>query len=354
MAKSFTPSGPDQITTAIRTATTLEQIQEAVGQLPAKAKGPDAVLYSGRIGEVRSESVAQELAKHGDLSIINDTPRARFLADKGNEDLIKSRAADILEKSGRPPAEAAKMSVDFLYGNGTQPSHSPTSVEGCLWGKASKEFAESLAGSVKVVATAASADRVFGRVEIPAALSNQQIPTLASIPMDQLRETHQKQGVEGVLSEVQKPCVQAVQKGGIYAAPDSSTGIALSKEFAESMGVRGRTLSDASTLAASGLKPASTGVAPAPDAPSKTSSSDTAMRRVEQLLSAMRTGDDTAVRKETQQLASSDSARQMQAQAISTVDRQEQAQKAPQPSPAQPSGQQQGQPDPNLVPRARL
>ncbi|MGS1121006.1 hypothetical protein ACFCQI_07335 [Rhodanobacter sp. FW102-FHT14D06] len=63
----------------IKAAQSLDEIRAVANTNPVQAQGEGAILYSGKVGEVRSEVIAKELAHKTELSIINDTPRARLL-----------------------------------------------------------------------------------------------------------------------------------------------------------------------------------------------------------------------------------------------------------------------------------
>jgi hypothetical protein len=81
------------------------------------------------------------------------------------------------------------------------------------------------------------------------------------------------------------------------------------------------------------------GALPAPPQAKPASANDLSSR-LDNMLAAGQSGDRAAFRSDTQALANSDAARAMQAQAVSTINRQEQTQQAP-PSPSQPAPQQQ-------------
>ena len=150
----------------IKAAQSLDDIRAIAGAVSVQAQGEGAILYSGKVGEVRSEVIAKELAHKTGLSIINDTPRAKFLTDEGVYKSVASSAKRILEEQGMPPDQAKSAGMDFLYGNGKAPPDSPLSVKNSLWGEASAEFAGSVRGQVVVVASAANAERVLGQAEI--------------------------------------------------------------------------------------------------------------------------------------------------------------------------------------------
>ncbi len=352
----------------IAAARSLGEIHSIVSRFPAQAPSSGAVLYSGLIGPssstLRAEPLAVEFARQSNVSIINNTPRAAFLSRPDVVDQIKSTVTTLKVNEGHTTEEAHSIAVDFLYGNSKQPSHSPTSVEGCLWGTASKEFAESLHGPVHVMGTSASPDRVLGRVEIPAALNNQRIDMLGGQSIPGLREIFQREGVAPILPLVQKPCIEAVQKG-LFEGPGGQ-GLVLPKSFYASFGLNSDQFSIVIPPIA-GLRPINpfqppgvTQSSPAtpepgkttPDPskstpePGKTTSTSDMSKQVAGLLAAYQSGDIQAAQKTMQRLADSDSSHHMQAQASTTVTQatSQASVSKPQPTTTQPSTQQQADP----------
>ncbi len=84
----------------IKIASSLEDIQKIVRQYSGEApKGSNGgVLYSGRVGEAKSEVIALEVAEATGQPIINKTPRAEFLVAAERE--IKESATRIYEGQG--------------------------------------------------------------------------------------------------------------------------------------------------------------------------------------------------------------------------------------------------------------
>lgn len=215
-------------------ADTLEQIREITAAFPARAETEGAILYSGKIAGVRAETIALELAHKTGLPIINHTFRARFLVDA--EGAIRQAAERIFRVQGKNAAAAKQSAAYFLYGDSNAPLESPTSIKNCLWGSASREFAESLRGQVIVVASAADAERVFARTELPAVLASEKAGSLGGHSIDELRALQSNGGIKAVLPAVQEQFIDATTKG-IFTLPDhpgsAITQVAVSREAAE-------------------------------------------------------------------------------------------------------------------------
>jgi uncharacterized protein YcfJ len=239
----------------IRQAESLEEIRDIARQFSAKAEGEGGILYSRPVGSVSSERIALEFAERTGVPIINKTPRAEFLSDGNVHLAIKSSAERILQAQGHTAEMAKRLAMDFQYGDPKAAANSLTSLDGCLWGDASREFAASLRGDVKVVATAANMDRVFGKVELPAVLANPNVKTLGGQPLAHLRDIAAKDGLQALLDPVQSQFVEAAPRG-IYKTPGALHSVAapvtLSREFAGAMGVDASKFVPASDLSASG------------------------------------------------------------------------------------------------------
>ncbi len=239
----------------IRQAKSLEEIREIARQFSAKATGEGGVLYSRPVGNVSSERIALELAEKTGLPIINKTPRAEFLSDGNVRLAITDSAEKIFQTQGHTAEAAEKLAASFQYGDPKAAVNSLTSLDGCLWGDASREFAASMRGDIKVVATAANMDRVFGKVELPTILNNPDVKTLGGQPVAHLRDIAAKDGVQSLLNPVQSQFVEAAPRG-IYKAPgmlsNKEAPVTLSKEFAGAMGVDASKFTPASNLSASG------------------------------------------------------------------------------------------------------
>lgn len=250
----------------IKKANSLQEIQAIARQFSAQATGEGGVLYSRMVGEVSSEAIALEFASKTGEPVINNTPRAQFLGDKQVESAIRESAKRIFEGQGQPTQIAVKSAGDLLYGNPKAAAQSATSLEGSLWGEASKEFASSLRGDVKVIASNANVERVFGKVELPAVLENPNVRTLGGQSVAELKALYAQGGAEAVLPRVQAPFIEAAPKG-IFVAPENPTGAAVSKvtisrEAAETLGANTAKFRTAADLAEAGLARAPTGFAP--------------------------------------------------------------------------------------------
>ncbi|RYF49895.1 MAG: hypothetical protein EOO38_06920, partial [Cytophagaceae bacterium] len=142
--------------TLIRQSNSLEEIASIARRHAATAEKEGGILYSRPIGNVSSERISVNLSQETGLPIINDTPRANFLSDEQVRSSIEKKAREIFEDLGQDAATARNSATSFLYGDPNVPSQNPTSLSRCLWGEASHEFASSLRGDIKVVASAAN------------------------------------------------------------------------------------------------------------------------------------------------------------------------------------------------------
>ncbi|MGO4259185.1 hypothetical protein [Lysobacter sp. TAB13] len=247
----------------IRKAATLEEVQAIAREFPAKAVGEGGVLYSRPVGSVSSESIALELASKTGEPIINNTPRAQFLGDKQVEKAIRDTAERIFMGQGQDLAQAGKSAGDLLYGNPNAAARSATSLEGSLWGEASHEFAGSLRGDIKVIASNANIERVFGKVELPAVLDNPNVRTLGGQPTSELKTLYSKGGADAVLPKVQAQFIEAAPKG-IFVAPENAgtavTKVTLSREAVATLGADAAKFTPAAELTGAGLARAPTGL----------------------------------------------------------------------------------------------
>ncbi|UYB53457.1 hypothetical protein OCJ37_05790 [Xanthomonas sp. AM6] len=246
----------------IKKATSLEEIQAIARQYPAKAIGEGGILYSRPVGDVSSEVIAKELASKTGEPIINNTARARFLGNKDVEMAIADAAERIFTVQGQDLDQVEKSVADFLYGNPKAAARSATSLEGSLWGEASNEFAGSLRGDIKVVATNANVERVFGKVELPAVLENPNVRTLGGQPVSELKALYAQGGADAVLPKVQAQFIEAAPKG-IFVSPENVdpkiTKVTISREAAATLGADAAKFPPAAELANAGLTRAPTG-----------------------------------------------------------------------------------------------
>lgn len=239
----------------IKRANSLEDIREVARQFSAQATRGDGVLYSRPVGNVSSEMIAIEMADKASLSIINRTPRAEFLSDYNARMAIANSAERILVAQGNTVEVARRLIVSFQYGDPNAIANSLTSLEGCLWGDASREFTASMRGDIKVVATAANMERVFGKVELLTILENPNVQTLGGKSVAELRGIAAREGMHALLAPVQAQFVEAAPRG-IYksagALSIASDPVTLSREFADAMGIDSSRFPPASQLSTSG------------------------------------------------------------------------------------------------------
>jgi len=200
-------------------ARTLEEIRVVVREYSAKASGNGAALYSGAVGDLSANSHAAEYAQITRSSIIDTTPRGRFLMHDDVRQAIENSSERIFESWGAGSDLAEKLRDDFLYGDAKAPRDSHISIFNCLWCEASHDFASSLSGDVKVIAVSANPHRVFAQVEIPTALHNPNVRSLGGVPVESLRSTYAERGVEGVLARVQAAYADEAVRAGVLPAP---------------------------------------------------------------------------------------------------------------------------------------
>ncbi len=203
----------------IKAAGSLDDIRAVVHEYSAAPSRTGSALYSGQVGRVSANDLAVAYAQTSGASIINDTPRGQFLANQQVDQAIKDAARRVFESEGAGSALALKLRVDFVYGDANAPLQSPTSIQNCLWCEASRDFASSLRGDVKVIAVNANPQRVFAQVEIPTALQNPRVRSLGGVPVELLRTTYAELGVEGVLPQVQAAYVREASLAGLLSTP---------------------------------------------------------------------------------------------------------------------------------------
>ncbi|MEA9708033.1 XVIPCD domain-containing protein [Xanthomonas campestris] len=245
----------------IERAKSLDEVSEIARSYSAKSVDQGGILYSRWVGDVSSEVMAVELSDRTGLPIINDTPRAKFLMEARSA--VEEKASEIFRSQGLPPKMAKESAASFLFGDPAASSQSPTSLSKCLWGEASHEFASSLRGDIKVVASAANLERVFGQVEVPAVLNNPNVTSLGGQPIPKLQALYAQGGAGAVLPEVQTHFIQAAPKG-IFVAPESIGSkierVTFSREFAGSLELQQTHFKPSAELTASGMVRAPTGL----------------------------------------------------------------------------------------------
>ena len=238
----------------IARANTLEEIRRAANAFPATADKSGGILYSGKVGGTNAEAIALELAEKTGLPLVNHTSRAKFLIEA--EGAIRASAERIFRSQGQDTATARRSAAAFLYGDSKVPPDSPVSVENCLWGSTSREFASSLRGDVTVVASAADLERVLAQVEVPAVLESGHALSLGGRSVAEMHVLRARGGINAVLPAVQAQFIDAATKG-IFELPDHSepsiTRITVSKEVASALGLDAARFISSAHLASAGL-----------------------------------------------------------------------------------------------------
>lgn len=241
----------------IKEASSLEDIQRTVRHYSAEAPAGQhgGVLYSGRVGATKSEVIALEVAEATGQPIVNETPRAQFLSAAERE--ITESAIHIYRQQGQSRLLAEQSANSFLYGDANAPIHSPISLDGCLWGETSREFAGSLHGDVTLIASQAQNGRVFAVAEIPAALENGGITAIGGYSTDALR-TLARHGETGeVLTQTQRRFIDAAPHG-IFVSPRNIgpeiSKVVISKEVAAALGLDTAPFSSTADLTSAGLQ----------------------------------------------------------------------------------------------------
>ena len=175
---------------------------------------------------------------------------------------IDGAARRLFIQQGQDPEMAKESAISFRYGD-PKAADGPTSLRGSLWGEASHEFASSLHGDIKLVASAANTQRVFGAVELPAAANNPNVISLAGVPRTELAARLQQLGPDGVIVELQGQFITA-SPNGLFTLPagegERPSRVIASREFGDAMEVDSRRLSTASDLHFAGLAVAPTGL----------------------------------------------------------------------------------------------
>ncbi|MFA0922500.1 hypothetical protein [Xanthomonas fragariae] len=245
----------------IEKAESLDEISQIARSFSAKSVDQGGILYSRWVWNVSSEVMAVELSDRTGLPIINDTPRANFLMEARTA--IEDKASEIFRSQGLPPKMARESAASFLFGDPAVPSQNPTSLSKCLWGEASHEFASSLRGDIKVVASVANLERVFGQVEVPAVLNNPNVTSLGGQPIPKLQALYAQGGAGAVLPEVQTHFIQTAPKG-IFVTPESIAtkikNVTFSREFAGSFELQETHFRPSAELSASDMVRAPTGL----------------------------------------------------------------------------------------------
>ena len=118
-----------------------------------------------------------------------------------------------------------------------------------LWGTASREFAQSLSGDIKVIASSASPLRIFAGVALPALLANPNVTSIGGQAMATLKTLP----LGGALEAVQQGTRLALADGLLFIEAATGKLIASREGFAR-IGITSATVDTVASLTASGLR----------------------------------------------------------------------------------------------------
>lgn len=170
---------------------TPETLRTLAAQLDADASGKLTVLYSGRTTKnVWSSDVIKAMTATGeDVRVIDNSQAAKFLQSRdfyhAVAETYRIPARPLIDGTYRGPA------TDWLYDAKTGP-----------WADASARFVDATHGEVRVVASDARPDRVFGAVELPRALANPNITTIEDVPREVLAAREATHGTQAAFEMV--------------------------------------------------------------------------------------------------------------------------------------------------------
>ncbi|WP_020379887.1 XVIPCD domain-containing protein [Dyella ginsengisoli] len=190
-----TPLTSDQAITLLRqhpdAYRTPENLRELASQIDADASGKLTVLYSGpTTKEVWSSDVIKAMNASGeDVRVIDNSQAARFLQSRDFYHAVAETygipARPLINGTYRGPA------TDWLYDARQGP-----------WADASARFVDATRGEVRIIASDARPDRVFGAVELPHALANPNITTIEDVPRDVLAARQASHGTQAAFEMV--------------------------------------------------------------------------------------------------------------------------------------------------------
>jgi len=155
---------------------TPEALRELAQQVSVDSPGNVTVLYSGGVTDrVSSWQIVKAMEDAGeDVRLIDRTEANKFLSSRPFlSATATANGISYQDLTERTPA--ARAAGDWLY----HPTEGP-------WADASARFADATRGEVKVIASGASPDRVFGQTELPRILSNPEVTTIEGIPRETL------------------------------------------------------------------------------------------------------------------------------------------------------------------------
>lgn len=175
-----------------RSYTTPEQLRALAAQVDADSSGRLTVLYSGATAKgVWSSDVIKSMVEAGeDVRTIDTSQAARFLKSRDfYAALAKSYGLPdfrtLVDGTYRGPAS------DWLY----HPTEGP-------WADASARFADKTVGEVRAIVSDAHPSRVFGAIEVPHILANQNVTAVEGIPREVLVARQSTHGTQAAFEMV--------------------------------------------------------------------------------------------------------------------------------------------------------
>lgn len=169
-----------------------ESLRSLAARVDADAPGKLTVLYSGpTTKDVWSSDVIKAMTASGeDVRVIDNSQAAKFLQ---SEDFYHAVAKSYGLTDFRSLADGTYRgpATDWLYDAKAGP-----------WADASTRFVDATHGEVRVIASDARPDRVFGAVELPRALANPNITTIEDVPRELLAAREAKHGTQAAFEMV--------------------------------------------------------------------------------------------------------------------------------------------------------
>ncbi|WP_144436310.1 peptidoglycan-binding protein [Lysobacter antibioticus] len=155
---------------------TPQELRELAAQVDADSSGRLTVLYSGPAAkDIWSTDVINAMRAAGeDVRVINGSQAADFLESRDFKHAVAVAHGlpdpePLITGNYRGPA------TDWLY----HPTEGP-------WADASGRFADKTIGEVRAIVSDAQPTRVFGAIEVPHVLANQNVTTIEGIPREVL------------------------------------------------------------------------------------------------------------------------------------------------------------------------
>lgn len=169
-----------------------ESLRSLAARVDADAPGKLTVLYSGpTTKDVWSSDVIKAMTASGeDVRVIDNSQAAKFLQ---SEDFYHAVAKSYGLTDFRSLADGTYRgpATDWLYDAKAGP-----------WADASARFVDATHGEVRVIASDARPDRVFGAVELPRALANPNITTIEDVPRELLAAREATHGTQAAFEMV--------------------------------------------------------------------------------------------------------------------------------------------------------